>query len=183
MFSLLLMSALDVNERKLALLLYQRYKHAMFDAAYDIIKDDGLAEDAIHTTFVDISNHLHKLCDIDSVRTKAYLLTAVKNTAKKMFNNRKCVCGYVETNVKLTDVSADSTPEKIVLRKLSQLRMEKCLMEMTPKYRDILIMKYYMENDDRIIAKAFGISCVAVRKRLERARKEFIVRYGGVDIE
>ncbi len=183
MLSLLLLNVLNVNERELSVLLYQKYKYAMFDAAYDIVKDDGLAEDAIHTTFVNISNHLHKLCDVESVRTKAYLLTAVKNTAKKLFNDRKRTVNFIETKENIEVASTKTTPERILMRKMSQLHMEKCLMKMTPKYRDILIMKYYMENDDRIIAKAFGISCVAVRKRLERARKAFIVLYGGVDIE
>lgn len=63
--------------------------------------------------------------------------------------------------------------------KLSKQRFYKCLSEMKPKYRDILLMRYYFEKDDKVIAVSLGLTDSAVRKRLERARKDLILRYRG----
>lgn len=180
---LLYLSLMDDGERRLVECLYNEYKYAMFDAAYDILNDQHLAEDAIHTAFVNISNHLQKLRDVKCIRTKVYLLTAVKNTAKKMYNSRKPIYNYMDISEN-DCVAVDSrTPEKQLMGKLSQKLMEKCLIEMKPKYRDVLIMKYYLDKDDKSIAQALDITDSAMRKRLERARKEFISRYRGDDGE
>lgn len=72
-----------------------------------------------------------------------------------------------------------SETENEVMGKLSKQRFYKCLSEMKPKYRDILLMRYYFEKDDKVIAVSLGLTDSAVRKRLERARKDLILRYRG----
>ncbi len=176
---LLFINLFNDDERSLINILYNEYKHAMFDAAYDIIHDECLSEDAIHTAFVNVSDHLHKLTDVKSNRTKAYLLTVVKNAAKKIYNKRKNVVldGTVEHRTAQMTVWPD--PQTHLQSKLSHERMVECLYKMKPKYRDVLLMKFYFGHKNEDIAKILGITESNVRKRLQRARKEFILRYGG----
>lgn len=179
----LYISLLDDGERQVSDRLYKEYRQVMFKAAYDILKDASLAEDAVHNAFEHIAGHLYKLSDIKSVGTKAYLLIVVKNDAKKIYNKRKPLQDCVDiTDNEYLLPEAENT-ENEVIKRLSKQRIFMCLSEMSPKYRDVLLMKYYFGHNDKVIAAALGINVDAVRKRLERARKEMTMKYRGDDGE
>ncbi len=176
---LLYINVFDDDSRLLSGLLYREHKITMFKAAYKILKDEHLAEDAVHNAFENISAHLYKLNNVKSVSTKAYLIIVVKNAAKKIYNKRKPLQDCVSIHDNDFRISGRSDTESEVIGKLSKQRIIKCLGEMDSKNSDILLMKYYLEKNDKVIASSLGISDSAVRKRLERARKDLILRYRG----
>lgn len=50
--------------------LYTQYRRLMQYVAHDILKDDYLAEDAVHTAFIKIIANLNKIGDISCHKTK-----------------------------------------------------------------------------------------------------------------
>jgi len=164
-------------------LLYTEHKLTMFKAAYNILEDEHLAEDAVHNAFENISRHLERSNNPQSIQTTAYLITVTQNAAKKIYNKRKPLQNQVDIHENEYRLRNVTDTESEVMGKLSKERFLSCLQKMAPKYRDVLLMKYYMQKSDKEIAAALELSSSAVRKRLERARKDLIKRYGGENSE
>ena len=60
----------------------------MFYVANDILKDNYLAEDAVHKAFLKLINHLDKIWETESQKTKSFIVIITKNIAIDMY--RKC---------------------------------------------------------------------------------------------
>ena len=88
------LSMLETPEEKLLIeQLYSQYRQMMYKISFSILKDSFDAEDAVHNTFIGIirSSYLLNLSDVNSRETKAYIITAVKHSAIKIYNKRKSV--------------------------------------------------------------------------------------------
>ncbi len=163
------------NEKEKLELLYRKYKALMLNRAYEILRDGKLAEDAVHSAFLKVLKNLSKLDEVESIKTKAYIMVVLENTAKTMYTKEKIYMSSElsenipditnvqrDTEVKLT---AEAAAEKIAL--------------LPEKYRDVLILRYINELNDKEIASALGISASAARKRLQRAREKLRKLLGG----
>ncbi len=74
------LSMLDTEEQKDKFEdLYLTYRKLMFYIANKILKDDFLAEDAVHQTFIKIIEIIDKLEDVHGYKTKSYIVTMIKN--------------------------------------------------------------------------------------------------------
>ena len=68
---------------------YERYKKLMLSKAYDILHDYDLAQDAVSEAFIRVYKNRHKLDDLESGRTAAFLVMIVKNVSITMYNKQK----------------------------------------------------------------------------------------------
>lgn len=53
--------------------LYHTYRNVMYVAAYEVLEDNTLAQDAIHESFERIIKNLHKIDEDDTARTCSFL--------------------------------------------------------------------------------------------------------------
>lgn len=58
--------------------LYKKYAGFIFKVAYNIIKDQNLAEDAVHEVFLQLMNELDNLRIENTRELKSYLYTVTK---------------------------------------------------------------------------------------------------------
>ena len=155
------------SEKTMLESIYIRYKGLMLSRAYDILRDRGLAEDAVHEAFLRILRNLNKLDSAESLRTKSFVVTVVENTAKTMYvkQNRTQALPVDEELVSTEDVieQADARMTAEQIAKMIELLPE--------KLRNVMTLRYLNGLNDKEIASALGISGAAVRKRLERARR------------
>jgi len=70
-------------------ILYTTYRKLMFYVANRILKDQYLAEDAVHQAFIKIIENLDKIEDVHCHKTKSYIVIIVRNNAINMYNRRK----------------------------------------------------------------------------------------------
>ena len=72
--------------------LYKEYKSIMYNNAYQILKDNALAEDAVHNAFLAIIGNSKKIYNMDCDERRNYLLIINRNAAygiyKKIKKNR-----------------------------------------------------------------------------------------------
>lgn len=61
----------------------------MFYVANQILKDNFLAEDAVHDSFVKFMENLDKIQDVNCHKTKRFVVIIVRNHAINTYNNRK----------------------------------------------------------------------------------------------
>ncbi len=147
--------------------IYIRYRKLMLSVAYKILGDSELSEDAVHNAFMRILNHLDKLDDVDSPRTKGYVVIVAENVAKTMYTQRKRIVALENEEAALVaDDVADGYEDKASAEYIAQV-----IASMPQKYGRVLILKYLNGLSDREIASSLGLSDSATRKRLQRARE------------
>ncbi len=150
--------------------IYYKYSTLMVSLAYQIVKDTDSANDVLHDSIMKIAKNLDKIEDVDSPRTRSYVLTITHSTAIDRFNKQK-----KGNLVELESVDYDIADEQNVEKEIEQKRDKQYIMDilgkLKPNYNKILTLKYLHELSDSEIADILNISQSLVRKRLERARK------------
>ena len=155
----------DEEEKSKFEKLYYEYRHLMKHIAFDILKDEKLAEDAVHNAFIKISRHLNKIDEISCHKTRSFIVIVIESVSKDMYRRRKkdaeilfdkSTEPYVSADFSLSSFGVENIVTKI--RSLPEI------------YRNVLILKYLQNFDNREIAKLLNIKESLVRKRLERAK-------------
>lgn len=164
------LSAIDNEENQHKFeVVYLKYKNLMLNRAYDILRDTGLAEDAVHDAFMRILKNLHKIDEVDDIRTRGFVIVTVDNVAKSMYNkeNRAAVTDYEE-------IEAEINVEEIIEDKDAVQHISDAMNSLPEIYRYVFYMKYFNKFSDREVAAALDIPVSTVQKRLLRGKKLLI---------
>lgn len=154
------------EEKRKFVLLYEKYRYLMQKVAMDVLNDRYMAEDAVHNAFLTLITHMDHIGELESVQTKRYLITIVKNAAidiyrKKNIQTRKEI--YIdelkEENMPMTYMETDMENEVLDI-----------LKNLPVRYRDIFLLKYSSHMKNHEIAKLCGIQEGTVRQRLSRGK-------------
>lgn len=161
------LSLIDTQEDKSKFeLVYNQYSKLMKQVAINQLRDDKLAEDAVHDAFIRLINRLDDIEDVDSPKTKNLIIIITKNTAidlyRKWIKDKAVNFSDNEETVNLSDNSLDDYSAGEIVSILD------CLPE---KYSEILMLTFVHNLKPREIADLIGIKPTAVSKRLERAKK------------
>lgn len=152
--------------------LFNLYGNSLYKSAYNILCDHQLAENAVQETFLVILSDPDKLKEKDEMHIKNYLHVICRNKAKRIYRQKTKLNYDAETEERLETSIADAQdPAEIVINKEIDDRIYAAINALPEIYKDTLLMKmlYKLHNDE--IARYFGISDEAVKKRLFRARK------------
>lgn len=154
--------------------LYLQYRKLMFYIAKGILQDDFLAEDAVHNAFLRIINHLDKIEEISCHKTKSYMVIVVENVSKDLYNKRKRGPTISDEEIDRTVVDRNDVADN-VMEKIAVEDVVKKIGLLPDIFREVLLLKYVHELNDKEIAKVLKISPAAARKRIERARQRIAV--------
>ena len=148
--------------------IYNSYKHTMFYVAKSILKDDYLSEDAVHNAFINIAKSMDNISEVDSNRTKGYVVVIVRNISFNMLKkqNKDVAIDELEENIK-----DDNSLEDEVLSKLSVDSIIEEITSLPMIYKDVLYLSYVEDLPTQEISRLINISNEAVKKRLQRGRK------------
>lgn len=149
--------------------LYDDYKQLMFHAAYEILKDQQLAEDAVHQAFLRIMKNLHKINEENRPRTRNYLVIICRNVAIDMYN-QKSPLHVQEESLEMVGDTNQTNPMDIVIAKESAKIVTDAIIQLDPLYRDVLLLQRVYHKTREEIAQELGISVEAVKKRLSRGK-------------
>lgn len=168
---LIYLSLLDTEEEKSKFeQIYNNYKHCMFYVAKSILKDDYLSEDAVHNAFINIAKNMDNIHEVNSVRTKSYVVVIVRNISLNMLKKQSSVVAIDD----FEDTTDDLNLEEEVLSKISfDLIIEK-ISSLSIIYKDVLYLSYVEDLKTTEISELINISQETVKKRLQRGRKKLI---------
>ena len=145
--------------------LYYEYRHLMKYIAFEILKDNHLAEDAVHNAFIKLSNHLNKIDKISCHKAKSFIVIVIESVAKDMYRKRKR-----EAEVHLEEITRFNASDDFSLSSYSIENIVSKIESLPEIYRNVLMLKYLQDFDNKEIAKLLNIKESLVRKRLERAK-------------
>ncbi|WP_131087053.1 RNA polymerase sigma factor [Clostridioides difficile] len=163
---LIYLSIIDSEEEKDKFeKIYEKYKKLMFYIANQILQDEQLSEDAVHNAFLKIIDNLDKIIEINSPRTKGFIVIIVKRISINIYNKRKReeISDINNESYKLNslDLSIENIGEYSnlgeALRRLSEIDLQ------------IILLKYSHGFSIKEISKILDIKEVNLYKRNKRA--------------
>ncbi len=158
-------------------LLYETYASTMFFTAKQILKDDGMAEDAVQESFLKIIPHLYKIDDVFCHKTKAFLVVVSGNVAKRMYMERKkeaIPAGIDDEDEFPLPDNASLLPEAEVIDRMSVKVIVEKIKLLPEIYRDVLVLRFVHGLSDKEVASMLKLTGPTVRKRVERGRLKLI---------
>ena len=151
--------------------LYNTYRYTMMHTAYTILEDYSLAEDAVHDAFVRAAKNFHKIGDINSPQTRAFMVIIVRNVALTMAKQRgKTFLFEEETAI---NIIADNTTDKD-FENFDFDRIVAAVKELPPTYRDTLYLNVVEGYSIKEISEMLELGNEAVKKRIQRGKKMLI---------
>ncbi len=158
--------------------LYERYKNLLLRKAYEILGDAMLAEDAASEAYLRIYKNLHKIEDVSSPRSIAFMVTIVRNVALTMLKKRgnEIAEPFGEEEADPLDL------EETVVASMSSEQVYTMLGRLDEELRQLFLLKYAYDMSHRQIAEVLCTSENNVTVKLHRAKKKLagILREEGV---
>ena len=169
---LLFLSMLDTAEEQSKFtLLYEKYRYLMWYVAKDILKDRDLAEDAVQEAFLALTKHLDQVEEVDSPRTKRFLVTIAKSRAIDLLRREKRA-EFTEYEDALGDAPGSDDTLDTYLQAESYERLVEAIRSLDEAYRVVLECRYLHELSEKETAAVLGLTEKTVNVRAYRARNK-----------
>lgn len=157
--------------------LYDNYKQTMYYAAYQILQDVHMSEDAVHQAFLRVIDHLDKIDEKDCHKTRGVLVIITKNIAIDIYrkNKRERTRSFDELEFAIADTAEQLDDTDEISRAIAKLPLN---------YLTVLTLKFSHGYTDAEIAQMLNISEANVRQRCFRAKKKLaeILKKEGIPI-
>jgi RNA polymerase sigma-70 factor (sigma-E family) len=153
----------ELDRRGLMEALYQREAVSLVRLARIFTDDRNAAEDLVQEAFIRLFHSAHKIQD--EARVAAYLRSIVLNLARD--HNRRGLMSLRHQDA-LSDRAAPEQPDEEVVRTESQATILDALRALSPRQRDCLVLRFYLELSEGEIASTLDISANSVKTHCRR---------------
>lgn len=147
--------------------IYDRYSSRIYNFAYRFLRNSEGAEDAVQEVFVKMIKHASQFHGDAKLSTWLFSITAnwCRDYLRKADNRPKD-----SDDVLLTlPASSEHSPERVLERRETELRIQKALQTLTPEQREAILLSRYQGLSYAEIAQISGCSEGAVKTRVFRA--------------
>ncbi|MET9699339.1 SigE family RNA polymerase sigma factor [Streptomyces sp. NPDC006529] len=143
--------------------LYHAHRLRMVRLAVLLVDDPATAEDVVQDAFTALyRRHGEHITEIDNAL--GYLRTAVVNTARSVLRRRRTVRAWTPP----AEADVPSAEEYVVLDE-EHREVLAALGHLTPRRREVLVLRYWADLSEAEIAATLGISRGAVKSTASRA--------------
>ena len=159
--------------------LYEIYEQPMYRIAFSVLKNSSDAEDAVSDAFMNIIRKIGKIGDVNSPKTKSYIVKTIKNSAIDIYRKNKRNYDRLQP----MDDSINSIPDTASGFEKNMGENDGLLDILNETDRKIILLRCRDELQWREIAQQMNMTESNVRKRFERARKKLISQRGDASNE
>lgn len=149
--------------------LYIRYRGLMFYTAMQILDNERDAEDAVHEAFLSILKHFDAVSEVQSPKTRAFVVIIAERKAIDIARKRKPV---LELDERIAGVTIEM-PEDTGLRS--------ALARLSARRRELLLLRYYVGYSMKEAAAMLSMTDAAAQKELWRAKQNLQDALGEVE--
>lgn len=143
---------------------YKLYEQKMYQIAYLILHDSGLAEDAVQEAFLKLMKRNIYFKDPKSDDCKRYIITVIKHASIDIYNKKKRereIMYLSDEDANIADVSDPNSGNP---------DMEELISDLPSKYYAVVHCLTIKNLSVKETSAELGITEAAVRKRFERAK-------------
>ena len=145
--------------------LVEQYRSILFGTAYLMMRDRGLAEDAVQEALIQIWKHLPSFRLKSSVKT--WMVRIVINEVKQQFRKKQVPTVPLEQVSEVTD-NLDKA-ETAVIRNEERQLLKQALEKLPAEHREAIVLRYFSELTVPEIATVTGQHEGTIKSRLSRA--------------
>jgi RNA polymerase sigma-70 factor, ECF subfamily len=145
--------------------IYDTYSPALYAYALRLLGDSSLAEECVSDTFCRFLQSL-RLRSGPDYYLKAYLYRIAHNWITDSY--RRQPPPPIELNEDILAAGEDE-PSQAVLFKVQQQQLRAALIRLTPEQRQVLVLKYWEDMDNALIANSIQKPVGAVKALQHRA--------------
>lgn len=163
--------------------IYEEYRNLIYAIAYDILRDEEWAKDALQETLLRMIKNYGRLDTMKAAELKNYVARMARNTGIDLYNKRKKAQGPPD-GADMDEAIETNTPEDFVITNESVEFIVEEIKRMDPKYSDPLRFQKFNKYSIEQISKIMGISQRTVHYRIEKAKRilaEKLRRRGDID--
>ncbi|MFJ6793298.1 RNA polymerase sigma factor [Streptomyces sp. NPDC091268] len=143
--------------------LYHAHRLRMVRLAVLLVDDLGTAEDVVQDAFTALyRRHGERIAEVDNAL--GYLRTAVVNTARSVLRRRRTARAWIPPE----PAEVPSAEASVVLDEAHR-EVLAALGRLTPRRRQVLVLRYWADLSEAEIAETLGISRGAVKSNASRA--------------
>lgn len=154
---------------------YLQYGKLMYSKAYEILRDYGLAEDAVSEAFIRIYKNLHKLDDeVPSARTASFVVTVVKNVALTMLQKQNFA--EILPFEEIPDIPETANVEDNIVSQLSAEEIMCVVNDLPEDLKQVFLLYFAYDMSLKEIGQTLNITSNLAAVRLHRARKKLSER-------
>lgn len=169
-----LTNAKRCGDRQLFYLLVEQNRHPLYLFLKSLVRNDDVAEDALHDTIVLGAEHFHQLRDHDHF--KSWLFSIAKNVVRyhgrNRFHREKALRQYKEfVKSPLRERHASSDPVWNILEEERLQQAMEFVDSLPEPLRRVYIMRYVDRQTHVKIAESLKISAKTVSRHLKWAGK------------
>lgn len=170
---LLLLNSLNDYERSKCEEIYIKYKNLMLYIALKILKNQSLAEEAVHDAMIAILKIIDSIDEVKCHKTYGLVVLISKRCSlnKLKYEKRR---NHEPSEVIEYFVSEEKSIEEIVIDKIDFNEVAQEMRSLSSVDYEIIILKYYYGYSYKEIAKYVDIKEVTIRKRCQRAKKRIL---------
>jgi RNA polymerase sigma-70 factor (ECF subfamily) len=150
--------------------LVEKYKDPVYNVAYRMLGNPTEAEDVAQEAFVRAYTQLRTYKDTH--RFSTWLLSITSHLSIDQLRRRRFIALPLE-NVPFLEWIADlgAGPEQAAVQGETSDEMQRLLQHLPPKYRAVLVLRYWHDLSYEEIANALHLTPALVKARLHRARE------------
>lgn len=153
------------------ILVYNTYRHKVYNTAYFILKDYHYAEDVVQDTFLQVNLNIHKLHAVEAFETWLYKITV--NHCLKLLKKIKKSTAIIEFDENIEQIDEDELhrPENIIIQREMEARIMSCIYSLAYKHRIVLTLYYFNNMSIKDIAYIVKCSEGTIKSRLFYGKK------------
>lgn len=167
-------TTVDENSNSKFEALYFAYSKYLFSIGINILRNEEHAADALQQCYIKIFEHIDKIGEINSTKTKSFVSIIMRNESINLLRKIKTSFHVTEPLDDALYIIIDETAntEEILLRSELQDEMKSYLGKLNKEESNLLMLKYVHEYRSEDIADILGVSQEVVRQRLSRVRRK-----------
>lgn len=151
--------------------LFHRYKDYVYSIAYGILGRGDEARDVTQEVFLQVHRSLGSFRRGARFATWLYRIAVNRALDATRSAARRKWLPFLEAAI--DQPAPDSDPADSVEANSDADEVQRILMAVPVRHRDVLVLKYYQDLSVEEIAETLGISVTAAKVRLHRARLQF----------
>lgn len=145
--------------------LYEVHALGLVRLAHVMLGDRGTAEDVVQEAFGGLYRRWHHLSDTD--RALPYVRSAVLNGCRTTLRRQRTLGDG--TDVPVVPVAHAISAEATVLTSEERREVMRAIRLLPDRQREVLVLRFYLDEPEAEIARAMGISPSTVRSTAHRA--------------
>ncbi len=151
--------------------LYMRHYQVLYRYGLKLAKEKDVAQDCVQEMFFQLWNKREKLKEVQSVRF--YLMKWLKREIVRALNNKHSGNNIVpiEGDTDYLGLEVEDIFEKKDIKSHNAMALRKALAELTPREREVIYMRFFLEMTYEEICSAMNLNYQVVMNYVHRALK------------